>query len=79
MSHDHTETQRLPNRITASERPTHLWKLQRTERRGPFWAHWGRPTVTVLPNSVRSTRREIERLQEEERARTGMDWEIVPA
>ena len=31
----------------------------------------------VLPNSVRSTINEIERLQEEERARTGIFWHIV--
>lgn len=36
----------------------------------------GRMVCVILPNSVRSTMREAARLQEEEMARTGIEWDI---
>ena len=42
------------------------WRLER-------WGGYG----IVLPNSVRSTRAEAERLQMEEFLRTGKSWQIV--
>jgi chemotaxis protein histidine kinase CheA len=34
--------------------------------------------IVILPNSVRSTRKEIERLRDEEYSRTGVYWDIQP-
>jgi len=39
----------------------------------------GREKIIILPNSVRSTMPEIERLQAEELARTGIQWEVCDA
>ncbi len=49
------------------------WKLQRCTGLDRF----GKPTFAILPNSIRSTSREAERLIAEERARTGMEWEMT--
>ncbi len=49
------------------------WKLQREIGRDS----WGHPRYAILPNSIRSTSREAERLIAEERARTGMEWEMT--
>lgn len=40
-------------------------------------SHLSLVTTKVLPNSVRSTRTEVERLQIEEYTRTGILWHIV--
>lgn len=56
-----------------SGRP-HLRKLR---RQGP--PKHGKPTWIVLPNSLRSTMPEIERLRDEELARTGIEWEVCDA
>lgn len=39
----------------------------------------GRQQWIILPNSVRSTVPEIERLQADELARTGIEWEVCDA
>lgn len=49
------------------------WKLQRCTGLDRF----GKPVYAILPNSIRSTSREAERLIEDERARTGLEWEMV--
>ena len=49
------------------------WKLERCTGVDRF----GQRTFAVLPNSVRSTSSEARRLIEEERARTGLEWEMV--
>lgn len=49
------------------------WKLERCTGADRF----GQRTFVVLPNSVRSTSSEARRLIEDERARTGLEWEMV--
>lgn len=39
----------------------------------------GKQKWIILPNSVRSTLPEIERLQADELARTGIEWEVCDA
>jgi hypothetical protein len=53
-------------------------KLRKLERNSGI-KRLGKHARVVLPNSIRSTIGEIERLQAEEFARTGIDWEIVDA
>jgi hypothetical protein len=52
-----------------SESPDGPWRLVR-------WATEGSFRRIFLPNSVRSTLREVERLRDEEFARTGIVWYI---
>lgn len=52
-----------------------LVKLQREIGKDAF----GRPKFVILPNSVRSTIMEAERLRDDELSRTGIAWEIVGA
>ena len=56
-----------------SGRP-HLRKLR---RKGEIVL--GRQAWIILPNSLRSTMPEIERLRDEELARTGIEWEVCDA
>lgn len=78
MGHDHSGTQKLPNRITSTTADGPELKLRKLIRYGER-DQFGKPQVIVLPNSVRSTLTEAIRLQREELDRTGIKWEIADA
>ena len=78
MGHDHTGTQKIPNRITSTTTDGPELKLRKLIRYGER-DQFGKPRVIVLPNSVRSTLTEAIRLQQDELYRTGIKWEITDA
>jgi hypothetical protein len=64
------QARRQVSQVAVADGP---WKLEREIGRDNF----GKPKFVILTNSVRSTSFEANRLIEEERGRTGLEWTMV--